>query len=80
MYESVVNRAALMRVRHFRMKLHGVKLPHFIGHAGKRRGVIGRNYVEARRQHGDLVAVRHPHVEQTMTLGIYPILNALEQL
>jgi hypothetical protein len=74
-HETRQYRLALLRVRHFRMKLNGIHAPGLVHHAGDRRCVIARHQREARRQCGHLVAVAHPYVEQPLTFGAHSILN-----
>ena len=73
------DRLALRRVRHLGMKLHRVVAARFVHHAGDRRRLVARHQREARRQRGDLVAVAHPHIEQSVAVGVGAILDALEQ-
>ncbi len=58
--EIAVERAAVGRVMHFGVELHGVEPPFRVGHDGKRRtGRFGRDG-EPGGEAGDVVAVRHP--------------------
>ncbi len=54
---------AARRVRDFRMELHAVPAARIVGHRGDRQIIRGRRRHETRRNGGDAIAVRHPHVE-----------------
>ena len=77
--EALINGAPLRRVSNFGMKLNGIESARFICHCRQRRGFVRGNDREARRQFGDLVAVRHPHIEQAVAFRIGAVLNAFEQ-
>lgn len=70
---------ALECVRYLGVELHGVEMARFVGHRRDRRRVIAADHLEARRQFGDLVAVAHPDIEQTMALFVGPVLDVAEQ-
>ncbi len=79
-HEAREDLAALERVRDLGVELHGVELARLVGHRGDRRGLVAADDLEAGRQLGHLVAVRHPDFEQAVALGIDAILDAVEQL
>ncbi len=78
-HEARVDRASLLRVRHFRMELHRVEAARFVGHARERAGGILGDQLEARWKLGHLVAVAHPYVEEGFATGVRAVLDALEQ-
>src|SRR5262245_61068297 len=53
--------AALRRMCHLRMKLHGVELALFIGDRGERRALGDRHHLETGWQACDAIAMAHPH-------------------
>ena len=66
--------AALGRVRHFGVELHGVELARLVGDGRERRALRHGHHLEAGRQLRDPVAVAHPH---GVALALLP--HALEQ-
>ena len=73
-HEIADQRRALRRVHHLEMKLRGVELARLVGDHGDRRVRRRADHAEARGQHGDAVAVAHPH---RIVLALAP--HALEQ-
>ena len=67
-------------MRHFRVKLHGVKTAGFIGHAGN--GARGRraHHLKAFGHLSDLVAVAHPDLEHPFAVGALKVFNAFQEL
>ncbi len=78
--EAGENGRPLLRVRDLGMELHRIEAARRIGHRRDGAGVAARDRRESRRQRGDLVAMAHPDVEQAVTLGIAPVLDAVEEL
>ena len=74
-HESLEDRGSLPRVRDFGMELHAVEAPRFIHHRCDRRRRVARHHGEARGERRHLVAVAHPHVEETMPFGAGAILD-----
>ena len=66
--------AALRRVRHLGVELHGVELALLVGDGGERRALGDADHLEAGRQPRDAVAVAHPH---GVALALLP--DAVEQ-
>ncbi len=79
MHEALDDAFALRRVGYFRMKLQPVKLAAFVSHCGNRcSDVVGDDFKTA-RQYIHLVAMTHPHVEQTVAFRIGPVLDFPQQ-
>jgi len=66
-------------VRDFRVKLHGIKTAHFVGHASNGATVGAGHQFETMRQLGDLVAMAHPDFKHAMAFWCGEVLNAFEQ-
>ena len=79
-HEAAQHRSALLRVRDFGVKLHGVELARLVGDTGNGAVVGGGHEIEARRHFGDFVAVAHPDVQETMAFGIFGVFDAFEEL
>ena len=60
-HEIAQQRGAMRRVHHFEMELGGVELARIVADDGDRRVGRGAEHAEAGRQHGDTVAMAHPH-------------------
>src|SRR5689334_6589410 len=79
MQEARQDGTALKRMRDLGMELHAIEFAALVRHRGDRAsGIVGDDF-EARRQTGDLIAVTHPHVEQSMSFGVAAVLNVAEE-
>ena len=79
MHEALDDGLALQGVGDLGVELQRIEAPRLVGHAGMGRRRVRGDGLEPRRQHRDLVAMTHPHVQQAVTLGIDAIVDAIEQ-
>jgi hypothetical protein len=69
----------LLGMGDFRVELHGVEAPLFVGHPGNRTAVGACHELEARRKLGDFVAMAHPDIQHAVAFCSREVGNVFEQ-
>jgi hypothetical protein len=77
--EALQDPAALAGMGDLRMELQAVQPALDIGHAGHRGRVGAGHQLEARRQLGNAVTVRHPHIQHAVAFGRRVVLDIAQQ-
>ena len=79
MNKALVDCEPLLGMRNFGMKLQTVDMPRFVCHTGNGCTISTRHQFKSRRQFGDPIAVRHPHIEHAVAFVGRIVLNILQQ-
>ncbi|CAM2159526.1 Cytosine deaminase [Paraburkholderia tropica] len=78
-HEAFEHRAALHRMRDFRVPLQAVEVTRLVGHRRDRARFRRRHQLEARRHFDDLVAVAHPHLEHAVAFRRAEVFDAVQE-
>ncbi len=79
MRETRENRLPLLGVSDLRVELDRVEPARLVGHCGEGARIRRPDQFESGRQYRDLVAVAHPHIEETVSVGVGVVLDVAEE-